>query len=102
MVVDNGGTLPICERPGMRLIRNRNFGGSGGFARVMLEYVKDGSVDYVLLMDDDIVLEPSAIERSRALLCGLKPDYKDSFCRERCFPWRTPTCSMRTLPIGGK
>lgn len=102
LVVDNGGTLPICERPGMRLIHNRNFGGSGGFARVMLEYVMDGSADYVLLMDDDIVLEPSAIERSRALLCGLKPDYKDSFLSGAMLSLENPNVQHENTAYWGK
>ncbi len=79
LVVDNGSTLTPCEEDGLRIIPNRNFGGSGGFTRGMMEYVERGEADYVLLMDDDIELEPSAIERTHALLCGLKDEYKESF-----------------------
>lgn len=79
LVVDNGQTLAPEETEHFRIIPNRNFGGSGGFTRGMIEYVEQGKVDYVLLMDDDIVLEPSAIERTHSLLCGLKEDYRDSF-----------------------
>lgn len=79
LVVDNGSTLKEYDKDGIRIIHNRNFGGSGGFTRAMIEYVDENQVDYVLLMDDDIVLEPSALERSHSLLCGLKEEYKDSF-----------------------
>ncbi len=79
LVVDNGSTLPVFDKPKFQLIHNRNFGGSGGFTRGMIEYVEQNKVDYVLLMDDDIVLEASSLERAFALLSGLKNEYKDSF-----------------------
>lgn len=46
----------------LRIINQSNLGGSGGFARGMFEAVENGS-DYVLLMDDDIVVEPESIIR---------------------------------------
>lgn len=79
LVVDNGGTLQEIDDTKFRVIHNRNYGGSGGFTRGMIEYVEQGKVDYVLLMDDDIVLETSALERTFALLSGLKKEYMDSF-----------------------
>ena len=79
LVVDNGRTLEAVDKPGLRIVMNRNFGGSGGFTRAMLEYVARGEVDYVLLMDDDIVLEPTVLQRSYALLSGLREDYRESF-----------------------
>ncbi len=79
LVVDNGRTLKAVEEGDIEIIHNRNFGGSGGFTRGMMEYVEKESVDYVLLMDDDIVLEPSVIRRTRTLLCGLKEEYKENF-----------------------
>ena len=79
LVVDNGGTLEEIPGQRFRVIHNRNFGGSGGFTRGMIEYVEQGMVDYVLLMDDDIILETSTLERTFSLLSGLKDEYKDSF-----------------------
>ncbi len=79
LVVDNGRTLTEKEEERFRLVHSRNFGGSGGFTRGMIEYVEKGIVDYVLLMDDDIVLEPSVLERTHSLFCGLKEEYKESF-----------------------
>ncbi|WP_211877677.1 glycosyltransferase [Pseudarthrobacter albicanus] len=46
----------------LRIINQSNLGGSGGFARGMFEAVENGS-DYVLLMDDDVVVEPESITR---------------------------------------
>ena len=46
----------------LRVINQTNLGGSGGFARGMYEAVENGS-DYVLLLDDDIVVEPESILR---------------------------------------
>ena len=45
-----------------RIINQANLGGSGGFARGMFEAVNEGS-DYVMLLDDDVVVEPESILR---------------------------------------
>ncbi|MFD5276791.1 glycosyltransferase [Pseudarthrobacter sp. NPDC092439] len=46
----------------LRIIEQSNLGGSGGFSRGMFEACGNGS-DYVLLMDDDVVIEPESITR---------------------------------------
>ena len=74
LIVDQG-TLKVEEQEGfaevkaslggrLRVINQANLGGSGGFARGMYEAVENGS-DYVLLLDDDIVVEPESILRLR-------------------------------------
>lgn len=78
-VVDNGSTLPEEQTDRFRLLHNPNFGGSGGFTRGLIEYVNAGNVDYVLLMDDDINIETSALERTHSLLCSLKNEFAQSF-----------------------
>ena len=45
-------------------VRQRNMGGSGGFARGMYETVKAGKSDYTLLLDDDAISEPESIMRA--------------------------------------
>ena len=45
-----------------RIINQGNLGGSGGFSRGMFEAVNNGS-DYVLLLDDDVIVEPESILR---------------------------------------
>lgn len=72
LIVDQGtqkveaedGFAAIREGLGgkLRVINQANLGGSGGFARGMYEAVENGS-DYVLLLDDDIVVEPESIVR---------------------------------------
>jgi galactofuranosylgalactofuranosylrhamnosyl-N-acetylglucosaminyl-diphospho-decaprenol beta-1,5/1,6-galactofuranosyltransferase len=53
----------------LRYIRQPNFGGAGGFTRGIHEAVRNETVDRVnlLLMDDDISLEPDTVIRLRAM-----------------------------------
>jgi galactofuranosylgalactofuranosylrhamnosyl-N-acetylglucosaminyl-diphospho-decaprenol beta-1,5/1,6-galactofuranosyltransferase len=55
--------------PVLRYIRQPNLGGAGGFTRGIYEAVRNETVDRVnlLLMDDDIRLEPDTVNRLRAL-----------------------------------
>jgi galactofuranosylgalactofuranosylrhamnosyl-N-acetylglucosaminyl-diphospho-decaprenol beta-1,5/1,6-galactofuranosyltransferase len=46
----------------LRVVEQANLGGSGGFSRGMAESVRNGS-EFVLLLDDDVVVEPDSIER---------------------------------------
>lgn len=51
----------------LSLIEQGNLGGSGGFTRALfesIEHTKPGTVDQILLMDDDIALEPDSVLRS--------------------------------------
>jgi galactofuranosylgalactofuranosylrhamnosyl-N-acetylglucosaminyl-diphospho-decaprenol beta-1,5/1,6-galactofuranosyltransferase len=50
----------------LRVVEQVNLGGSGGFARGMLETLDTGTSDYVLLLDDDVVCEPESIARAIA------------------------------------
>lgn len=50
--------------PQLRIIDQQNLGGSGGFSRNMLETVNGGEADYVLLLDDDVMVETEGILRS--------------------------------------
>lgn len=58
-VVDEPGFSEVQERFGdrLRVIDQGNLGGAGGFARGMYEAVRADST-YVLLMDDDVEIEP--------------------------------------------
>jgi galactofuranosylgalactofuranosylrhamnosyl-N-acetylglucosaminyl-diphospho-decaprenol beta-1,5/1,6-galactofuranosyltransferase len=72
-VVDQPGFAELAARFGekLRIIEQANLGGSGGFARGMYEAVENGS-DYVLLLDDDVVLEPESISRLMAFAAHCK------------------------------
>ena len=48
----------------LRIIEQANLGGSGGFARGMFEAVRSEKAKYVLLLDDDVNIEPEGIVRA--------------------------------------
>ncbi|KAM3109157.1 glycosyltransferase family 2 protein [Phormidesmis sp. 146-33] len=68
-VVDNGQTLDKSNfgDPKLKLVPNKNAGGSGGFTRGLVEALEEGSYSHFLLMDDDIELESGSIYRLFAL-----------------------------------
>lgn len=74
LLIDQGTDL-VSEQDGfpaaadvlgerLRVIRQANLGGSGGFGRAMLETLRADQSQYVLLLDDDAISEPEAIVRS--------------------------------------
>ena len=68
LVSDDVEAFPEAERllgDKLRVIRQANLGGSGGFARGMYEGLQ-GGYDYVLLLDDDVMVEPEGIARGAA------------------------------------
>jgi galactofuranosylgalactofuranosylrhamnosyl-N-acetylglucosaminyl-diphospho-decaprenol beta-1,5/1,6-galactofuranosyltransferase len=63
-IIDNGNTLEkFTESSNIHIIPNKNSGGSGGFARGMIEVLDRKSFSHLILMDDDIVLDPTSISR---------------------------------------
>jgi galactofuranosylgalactofuranosylrhamnosyl-N-acetylglucosaminyl-diphospho-decaprenol beta-1,5/1,6-galactofuranosyltransferase len=75
-VVDQG-TVRLTDHPdfadaakkvGVRLqvITQDNLGGSGGFSRAMDETLRAGQSDYLLILDDDVNLEPEGVLRAVA------------------------------------
>ena len=82
-IVDNGRTLEkknLPDHPQIFLHPNKNVGGSGGFARGMMESLhQKETITHVLLMDDDVMLQPESIRKTYVLLKHLKPEYQDSF-----------------------
>ena len=67
-VSDEAGFDDVAAAMGrqLRVITQGNLGGSGGFARNMSEAVKEGRSDYVMLLDDDIIVETEGILRAVA------------------------------------
>lgn len=76
-ISDNGGTLEKekIEDSNIRIVKNKNLGGVGGFTRTMFEHMRDDKITHVLLMDDDAIISPEAIERTYTLLTVLKDEY---------------------------
>jgi galactofuranosylgalactofuranosylrhamnosyl-N-acetylglucosaminyl-diphospho-decaprenol beta-1,5/1,6-galactofuranosyltransferase len=75
-VVDQG-TTALADHPDfadaakkagdrLQVIRQDNLGGSGGFSRAMDETLRAGRSDYLLILDDDISLEPEGVLRAVA------------------------------------
>ena len=48
----------------LRVLKQGNLGGSGGYARGQLESVRKGTATYAMMMDDDVVCEPEGIIRA--------------------------------------
>ncbi len=69
IVVDNGSTLKendFVQSDKFLLISQANLGGTGGFMRGLLEAHKN-ETDYILFMDDDILLCPEVVFRALAI-----------------------------------
>ncbi|MFC8599615.1 glycosyltransferase [Isoptericola sp. NPDC057191] len=65
-VVDHPAYPQVAAALGDRLtiIEQRNLGGSGGFSRGMLEALDRPDADAVLILDDDVEVEPEALLRA--------------------------------------
>ncbi|NWF60281.1 MAG: glycosyltransferase family 2 protein [Fischerella sp.] len=76
-VVDNGRTLNASDFKDYRvkLISNRNFGGSGGFTKGLIEALQEGVYTHFLFMDDDIELDSEAIYKLFCLYEYAKQDF---------------------------
>ncbi len=68
IVIDNSANLDPAKVPGAKVIKNHNYGGSGGFARGLLYLHEQGTFTHCLFMDDDISCEVEAIRRCYAML----------------------------------
>lgn len=74
MIVVDQGSARLIDTPGfdeiaaamgdqLQIVEQGNIGGSGGFSRGMYEVTTRGKSDYVVLMDDDIDIEPESMIR---------------------------------------
>jgi galactofuranosylgalactofuranosylrhamnosyl-N-acetylglucosaminyl-diphospho-decaprenol beta-1,5/1,6-galactofuranosyltransferase len=74
-VIDQGSSQRLREHPDypdaaknvadrLQVIEQANLGGSGGFSRAMDETLRAGRSDYLLVLDDDIQLDPEGIRRA--------------------------------------
>lgn len=86
-IVDNGKTLSDKDFPmNIKLIANRNYGGAGGFSRGMIEVrsfnhsAKPGKhLDFIILMDDDILVDFSVFDKLLPFLSLRKTKYNNYF-----------------------
>lgn len=78
-VVDNGSTLPkTLSDDDVYVIYNPNCGGSGGFARGLLE-ATDMGCTHIIFLDDDITLDTNVVLKTYSLLKILRNEYYESF-----------------------
>ena len=82
-ISDNGKTLDrkALQSEHVHIAPNKNAGGAGGFCRGMIEIIDDSKKSNkqytnVLVMDDDVLINPDAIQRTYTLLRLMKPQYK--------------------------
>lgn len=83
-ISDNAKTLDknVFASDHVRVFENKNAGGAGGFTRGIMESKKmqeTYGLTHVLLMDDDIIIQPESIYRTFQLLTLLKEEYLDTF-----------------------
>ncbi len=100
-VVDNGRTLAAAdvESERIELHPNPNVGGSGGFARGMIEAMEqEPKATHVLLMDDDVEVLPESFIRSFNLLSLAKDKYAEAFLSGAMMSLEEP--NLRTEDLG--
>jgi galactofuranosylgalactofuranosylrhamnosyl-N-acetylglucosaminyl-diphospho-decaprenol beta-1,5/1,6-galactofuranosyltransferase len=70
LLVDNAGTLDegTFAVPHVRLIKQRNVGGAGGFGRGIYEAIEAGRFTHIILLDDDADIDGISITRMVNLL----------------------------------
>ncbi len=84
-ISDNAKTLDqskIVLNDKIHVFLNKNTGGAGGFTRGMIEIMKcreERGITHVLVMDDDVIINPESVYRTFVILSLLKEQYKDAF-----------------------
>lgn len=78
-VVDNGMTLDsdALSDSFIKVLPNKNSGGSGGFTRGIIEAF-DERCTHVILMDDDVEFYTETLERITLFMSILKAEYRES------------------------
>ncbi len=80
-IVDNGTTLNRNDFPENHILffTQKDYGASGGFTRGLIEMLHSHiAYDYVLFIDDDVILDPEVVKRTYVFMSLLKEQYKDS------------------------
>lgn len=75
-VIDNGNSLDSSALSDdfIKVLPNKNYGGSGGFTRGLIE-AHDGEFSHVILMDDDVEFHCETLEQMTVFISLLKPSY---------------------------
>ena len=99
-VIDNGNTLGLPSDPKLRIIPNRNLGGSGGYARGMMDVREDTT--HVVLMDDDAEIEPESLYRIWVFCSIMKPEFSEAFIGGAMLRTDKPTVIHESSGFMGK
>ena len=102
MVIDNGQTLDEKISDELQIIHNRNFGGSGGFTRGIIEQVNQNKNTHIILMDDDIIIELSAFDRLYSILRHMKSDLVENFFAGAMLNVESPTIQVENTAYWNK
>jgi len=78
IIIDNGQSFTAPESAVCTVVPNRNLGGSGGFARGMIE-AQTNEATHCLFMDDDAAIHDESLLRTYAYL-ALTNDRKTAVC----------------------
>lgn len=102
-IVDNGNTLTMEDLPENEhflLHTNLNTGGSGGYARGMLEALQQpAKATHVLLMDDDVLVLPESLRRTYCLLRLMKSEYSKHFISGAMLYYENPECQLEDIGL---
>lgn len=90
-VIDNGNTLDCdaLSEDFISVLPNKNYGGSGGFTRGLIE-AYDGKYSHVILMDDDVRFHSETLEQMTVFMSLLSEAYKDSWFSAGMMPLDKP------------
>lgn len=102
VVIDNASELSDEYGECIRVIHNRNTGGSGGFSRGMDEVVENLNsfpATHVVLMDDDAEVRFESFIRLRALLSYEKEEYRSEPVAGRMFRTDKPVVQYTAAEI---
>ena len=99
-IADNGKTLSLFENEALKeyedlihIFPNKNYGGSAGFTRCMIESAMNDKfgLDYIILMDDDATIRSYVLEKTAIFLMTIKPEYREYFVGGAMLFLETPT-----------
>ncbi len=90
-ISDNGNTLDFAALSDdfIKVLPNRNFGGSGGFTRGLIE-ASEAGFSHIILMDDDVEFHTETLAQMTAFAALLKPEFEQSWLSTAMIPTDTP------------
>ena len=90
-VSDNGNTLDYNALSDnfINICPNKNYGGSGGFTRCLIE-AYDNDFSHIILMDDDVEFHCESLERMTTFISILRDECSENWFSAGMFPMDKP------------